>query len=76
MSSTKYIKEAIRRLELELGKTGHTLCGKPSTPMHTGYRPDLDESAVLEPEQANYYATSQKPLGYTILALMALIVVL
>jgi hypothetical protein len=57
MSSTLDIKEAIRSLELELGKSGHTLSGKLTSPMCTGYRPELDVSAVLEPEQANYYAT-------------------
>ncbi len=57
MNSTTYIKEAIRSLELELGKSGHTLSGKPSTPMRKGYRPELDISPILEPEQANYYAS-------------------
>jgi hypothetical protein len=57
MNSSQYIKEAIRCVELELSKMGHTLKGKPSTPMQAGYRPELDVSAVLQPDQANYYAS-------------------
>jgi len=55
MSAANYIKEAIRCLELELSKAGKTLKGKPSTPMQGNYRPELDVSPLLDPEQANYY---------------------
>jgi len=55
MSASNYIKEALRNLELELAKAGKTLKGKPSTPMQVNYRPELDVSPVLDPEQANYY---------------------
>jgi hypothetical protein len=50
-----YIKEALRVLELELAKAGKTLKGKPSTPMQNNYRPELDISPILGPEQASYY---------------------
>jgi hypothetical protein len=59
MNSSQYIKEAVRSVEMELYKTGHTLKGKPSTPMQAGYRPKLDVSAVLHPDQANYYPPSR-----------------
>jgi hypothetical protein len=36
-------------------KSNHVLRGKPYTPMQVGYRPELDISAVLGPEQANYF---------------------
>jgi hypothetical protein len=55
MISMNYIKEALRVLELELAKAGKTLKGKPSTPMQACYRPELDVSPILSPEQANYY---------------------
>jgi len=55
MSATNYIKEALRCLEIELARSGKTLRGKPSTPMQTNYRPELDVSPLLDPEQANYY---------------------
>jgi len=55
MSSSNYIKEAIRVLELELSKAGKTLRGKPSTPMQANYRPELDVSPILGPDQASYY---------------------
>ena len=55
MSSSNYIKEAIHVLELELSKAGKTLRGKPSTPMQANYRPELDVSPILGPDQASYY---------------------
>jgi hypothetical protein len=55
MSSQCYVKEAIRCVEIELQKTGLRLIGKPSTPMSSGYHPELDISPLLEPAQANYY---------------------
>jgi hypothetical protein len=42
-------------VEMELQKTGHRLIGKPTTPMTSGYRPKLDISPLLDPDQANYY---------------------
>lgn len=42
-------------MEVELAKSGLTLKGKPSTPMQTNYRPELDVTPLLEPDQANYY---------------------
>jgi len=29
--------------------------GKPSTPMTVGYRPELDITPLLDPDQASYY---------------------
>jgi len=55
MNSTNYIKEALRVLEIELTKAGLTLKGKPATPMQANYRPELDVSPVLGPDQASYY---------------------
>jgi hypothetical protein len=55
MNCSQYLKEAVRNVENELAKSNLTLRGKPNTPMRTGYRPELDSSSVLGPEQANYY---------------------
>ena len=55
MNATNYIKEALRCVEMELAKAGKTLKGKPSTPMQTNYRPELNVSQLLDPEQASYY---------------------
>jgi hypothetical protein len=55
MSSRRYINESIRCLEIELQKSGQRLVGKPSTPMTPGYRPELDVSPLLEPDQASYF---------------------
>jgi hypothetical protein len=51
----QYIKEALRNAEAEVGKSEHVLRGKPMTPMHVEYRPELDVSPILGLEQANYY---------------------
>jgi len=55
MNCVHYLKEAIENIETELSKSNHVLKGKPNTPMQTGYRPELDVSPILGPEQANYY---------------------
>jgi len=55
MNCVHYIKEAIKNVEFELSRSNHCLRGKPSTPMQTGYRPELDVTPVLGAEQANYY---------------------
>jgi len=55
MNCVQFLKGAIKYLELELARSKHVLRGKPSTPMQAGYRPELDISPVLGPEQANYY---------------------
>jgi len=55
MNCVQYLKEAIRNVEQELSKSGLCLRGKPNTPMRTNYRPELDISPTLGPEQANYY---------------------
>jgi hypothetical protein len=55
MDCTQYLKEAVKNVEKELEKSGYVLRGKPNTPMQAGYRPELDVSPVLGPEQADYY---------------------
>jgi hypothetical protein len=55
MNCIQYLKEAIKNVEIELGKSNYCLKGKPSTPMQNGYHPELDVSQILGPEQANYY---------------------
>jgi hypothetical protein len=55
MNCVQYLKEALRNVESELMKAGKVLRGKPNTPMQAGYRPELDTSPILGPEQANYY---------------------
>jgi hypothetical protein len=57
MNSTQYIKEAIQCIEIELSKNNLCLRGKPSTPMQSNYRPELDVSPSLSPEQANYFSS-------------------
>lgn len=36
MTSTSYVKEALRNLKVEMDKAGVRLVGKPSTPMQSG----------------------------------------
>jgi hypothetical protein len=55
LSSTQYIAEAIQNVELELSKIRKTLSNAISMPPSGGYRPELDVSPLLSPEQANYF---------------------
>jgi hypothetical protein len=55
MNCVQYLKEAIKNVEVELLKTGKVLRGKPNTPMQMNYRPELDVTSILGPEQANYF---------------------
>ncbi len=57
MNSQKYVKEAIRCLELELNKLGLTLKGESSMPMQANNRPELDVLPLLDSDQASYYAS-------------------
>ena len=50
MSSTKYTKRAISDVELELDAIGKRLPSKASTPLTSGYRPELDQSQELNAE--------------------------
>jgi len=55
LSSTHYISTAIKNVEYELSLTGKALANNVTTPIAYGYRPELDTSPTLHPEQANYY---------------------
>jgi hypothetical protein len=55
-SSSQYAKEAVQNTEDYLKKNnGKLLSGKKHSPMETDYRPELDMTATLDPEEANYY---------------------
>jgi hypothetical protein len=53
LSSSQYVKEAIKNVELELAKSNLRLPGKASTPMPLKYRPELDTSPLLADEAVN-----------------------
>jgi hypothetical protein len=55
LSSNTYINEAIRNVEVELSKIGKALSNNVSTPLSSGYRPELDVTPLLDPTRANYY---------------------
>jgi hypothetical protein len=55
LSSEQYLKDAVKNLELKLVQDGLKLPGRKSTPMTSGYRPELDYSPLLSDEAANYY---------------------
>jgi hypothetical protein len=55
MSSVKYVQSAIATVELELGRMDKRLNGKASSPVASGYRPELDVSPLLDADRANYY---------------------
>jgi hypothetical protein len=57
MSASKYVQEATSNVEdyLKREYNGRTLARKAATPMKTSYRPELDISEELTPEQSSYY---------------------
>jgi hypothetical protein len=54
-SSEEYVKQAIENVERELASQGRQLSGRFSTPMTSGYRPELDYSPYLADGAINYY---------------------
>ena len=63
MSSDDYIKNAIKNMEDELGKSGDRLpakSAKTSRPYPVSYRPEMDISKELDDDKANRF---QKLIG-------------
>ena len=55
MSADSYVQRAIDEVERELNIIGQKLRTKVSTPLASGYRPELEISPELDAERANYY---------------------
>jgi hypothetical protein len=55
MSSTDYVKQAVKNVERDLHEIGRALSNRASSPMSTSYRPELDVSSILDPDRANYF---------------------
>lgn len=55
MSSDLYIKRAVADVEAELLRVGDRLTSTVSTPLSSGYRPELDTTRELDAKRANYY---------------------
>ena len=57
-SSKDYVKNATKTVETALEEVGLKFCLKNlrcSTPLPSGYRPELDDTAYLDPEKLNFY---------------------
>jgi Reverse transcriptase (RNA-dependent DNA polymerase) len=55
ISPDTYVKSAVIEVERKLSEIGKKLANRVSTPMTSGYRPELDSTPELKPEQASYY---------------------
>ena len=55
MSSDTYVKHAVAEVERELLQVEDRLRTRVTTPITLGYRPELDTTAELDPQRANYY---------------------
>ena len=55
MSGREYIEAAVSNVETYLEKQGLKLYTNVTTPMQTGYRPELDVSTELDLDQTRYY---------------------
>jgi hypothetical protein len=51
-----YINHMVKDVETELEKVGKVLPTKVTTPMMADYRPELDQSKELRPDQATYFS--------------------
>jgi hypothetical protein len=55
LSPDVYVKRAVAESERTLGEIDQKLKTKVTTPLSTGYRPELDATPELDDRQANYY---------------------
>jgi hypothetical protein len=55
MSSEKYIKAAIANVKAKLDKSGQRLPTRCTTPLQSGYRPEVDATAELKIDGIRYY---------------------
>ena len=55
MSSTKYTKQVIADVEVELDAIRKQLPTKVTTLLTSGYRPELDQSREFNAERLNYF---------------------
>ena len=54
-SSSQYVQEAVKNVEAWLSKKDRTLPRRAEAPFKPGYRPEVDISSELGPEEASYY---------------------
>jgi hypothetical protein len=66
LPSEEYVAAAIANVEHELEQAEKALSRKVSTPMQSGYRPELDVTPLLGDEQANYYQNLIGVLRWTV----------
>jgi hypothetical protein len=55
MSSTYYTEKAIKEVKRELREANLKLPTKVTTPLASGYRPEIDGTAELDADRQNYY---------------------
>ena len=55
LTSEQYVKAAIANVEAALDKSGQRLPSRATTPMQSGYRPELDDTAELNLSGMRYY---------------------
>ena len=65
-SSDTYVKNAIAEVERELGFVGKQLKSKASSPLASGYRPELDSTPELDELRASYYGSLMGVLRWCI----------
>jgi hypothetical protein len=55
MSADKYLKQAVKEVELKIGEIDRKLITRAITPFASGYRPEMDVTPELNVEQHNYF---------------------
>ena len=54
-SSSQYIQNAIKNVELYLQRSNRKLSSYAPSPFATGYRPEIDTSGILDSNETSYY---------------------
>jgi hypothetical protein len=66
LSSDTYVKRAVAEVERELSYVGKALTKRVSSPLASGYRPELDASPELNQVKASYFASLMGVLRWII----------
>lgn len=66
ISSSQYVQAAVKNVENHLASIGKKLPAKADTPIQTSYRPELDITPELEPDEASYYQSLIGILGWMV----------
>ena len=54
-SSSQYVQTAVKNVEETMAKQNSKLPARANTPLSSNYRPGIDVTGEIEPQDASYY---------------------